>query len=79
MMRLIAGLGTPLGKAGVIGSLILALVGLRACDVNKQRSIGEERHAKKVETATNEAVSKAARAGSKSASGGGVRSKYYRD
>jgi len=79
MIKLLTGLGTPLGRLGVIGSLILALVGLRACDVKNQRSIGEERHAKKVETATNEAVSKAARAGSKSASGGGVRSKYYRD
>lgn len=75
----LTGLGTPWGRVGVIGSLILALVGVRACDIQKQRRIGEERHAAKVEKATNNAVSQATRAGSKSQSGRGVLSPYERD
>lgn len=68
-------------KGGIVSAILLAVVGLRACDVQKQRRIGYDRHAAQVETATNESVSKAGRAGRKSADpdAGGMRNPHYRD
>lgn len=61
-MNRLLGLGTPLGKAGVIASLILALIGVRACDVNKQRRIGETRAVANMEKASDANAAKAEKA-----------------
>lgn len=70
------------GRLSVIAAIILALVGLRAWDVSKQRSIGAERVTAQIEKATDDVAKKAKSAGDKSSSGtgwGGVRNPYYRD
>ena len=58
-MSWLLGLGTPLGRLGVIGSIILALIGLRACDINKQRRIGEDRAVANMEKAADANAAKA--------------------
>lgn len=68
-------------KGMMICAILLAAGSWRAYDVHKQRRIGENRIAAKVEAATNEAVSKAKTAGSKSSDPDtrGVRNPNYRD
>lgn len=79
MIENLIALETWKARLAVGASIVAALLTMRACDVHKQRSIGETRAVAKMEAATNEAVSKAARAGNKSASGRGVRNPNYRD
>lgn len=62
IMSWLLGLGTPLGRLGVIGSIILALVGMRACDINKQRRIGETRAVANMEKASDANAAKAEKA-----------------
>lgn len=75
------GLQRYAAKAAIICAILFAAVSWRAYDVHKQRRVGWDRHAAKVETATNEAVSKAGSAGRKSAdpAAGGVLNPRYRD
>jgi hypothetical protein len=44
------------GRVALGAGLVVALVGVRACDVANQRSIGENRAVTKIEKATDNAV-----------------------
>lgn len=68
-------------KGAIICAILFAAVSWRALDIHKQRRIGYNDHAAKVETATNEAVSQAGSAGRKSADdkSDGVLNPHYRD
>lgn len=76
MVTFLAFFLTPLGRiAGAVLGVILAVMVF----ASNQRNIGAAKAVEKIEKATNHAIQKADRAGDKSASGGGVLNKYYRD
>jgi hypothetical protein len=58
------------GRVALGAGLVVALVGVRACDVSNQRSIGEERAVVKIEKATDNATKLGTAAAAKSVSGG---------
>lgn len=76
MAAILAFLLTPIGRmlAGA-GGVLLLIVAFGS----HQRSIGAAKAVAKIEKATNDAIGKAHRAGSKSASGRGMQLPYYRD
>lgn len=75
-MAILTFLLSPIGRliAGAAGVLVIVSV-----FTSHQRSIGAAKAVAKIERATNEAVSKAQSAGSKSRAGGGVLDLPYRD
>jgi hypothetical protein len=58
------------GRVALGAGLVVALVGVRACDVANQRSIGETRAVTKIEKATDNATKLGTAAAAKSVSGG---------
>lgn len=67
---------TPLGK--IAGTFLIVAVAWFAF-ARHYETKGAAKEVAKMERATNEAVSKARRAGTKSAAGSGMRLPYYRD
>lgn len=67
---------SPIGRLLVGAAGVLVIVSVFA---SHQRSIGAAKAVAKIEKATNDAISKAGSAGSKSRSGGGVLNPHYRD
>lgn len=70
LLKIVPFLGSLTGRLTLAGSLILALVALRSCDVAKQRRIGAERTINKIEKANDHATKLGTRAADKSRSGG---------
>ena len=58
------------GRVVLGAGLVVALVGVRACDVANQRSIGETRAVTRIEKATDNATKLGTAAAAKSVSGG---------
>ncbi len=81
MLNILTGLGSPWGKLGVIGAIILALAGWRLSDLHKQRGIGEARANYKMEKAADANAQKANRARHSvdSIPDSRLRDKYFRD
>jgi len=81
MISVISFFGTFLGRASMVAALVASLLGWRAWDIHKQRSIGEERAQVQMEKkahANAQKADKAARAVD-AIPDGRLRDKFFRD
>jgi len=81
MISVISFFGTFVGRASMVAALGVSLLGWRAWDIHKQRSIGEERAQIKMEKTANANAQKAekARRSVDDIPAGSLRDRYRRD